>query len=63
MSCGVGVGGRHGLDPVLKWLWRRQPATALIQPLAWELPYAKGEALENTHTHTHKISKCETGLI
>ena len=27
-------------DPVLRWLWRRPAATALIRPLAWELPYA-----------------------
>jgi len=42
--CGCGVGQR---------------ATALIRPLAWELPYAVGVALEkakraHTHTHTHK---------
>ena len=24
------------------WLWRRLAAVALIQPLAWELPYAAG---------------------
>ena len=33
-------------------LWRRPVAIAPIQPLAWESPYAAGEAL-NTHTHTH----------
>ena len=38
MSCGVGR--RHGLDPALLWLWYRLVATALIGPLAWELPYA-----------------------
>ena len=27
-------------------LWRRRAATALIRPLAWELPYAVGVALE-----------------
>ena len=27
------------------WLWRRPAATALIQPLAWELPYATDAAL------------------
>ena len=26
------------------WLWRRLVAMALIQPLAWELPYSMGEA-------------------
>ena len=38
MRCGVGR--RHGSDPVLLWLWYMPAATALIQPLAWELPYA-----------------------
>ena len=42
MSCGVGR--RIGSDPVLLWLWRRPAATAPIQPLAWEPPYATGVA-------------------
>ena len=33
-------------DPALLWLWCRLEATALIRPLAWEPPYAKGEALK-----------------
>ena len=41
-----GVGQRHGLDPVLLWLWCRLAAAALIQPLAWEPPYAMGAALK-----------------
>ena len=45
MSCGVGR--RHCLDPALLWLWRRLAATAPIQPLAWEPPYAEGVAQEN----------------
>ena len=40
------VGHRHSLDVVLLWLWYRPAAVALIQPLAWELPYAKGVALK-----------------
>ena len=28
------------------WLWRRPAAAALIQTLAWELPYAAGAALK-----------------
>ena len=44
MSCDVGC--RFGLDPELLWLWRRLAATALIQPLAWEPPYAAGVAQE-----------------
>ena len=31
---------------VATWLWCRLAATALIGPLAWELPYAAGEAQE-----------------
>ena len=44
MSCGVGH--RGGLDPALLWLERRLAATALIQPLTWEPPYAVGAALK-----------------
>ena len=44
MSCGVGR--RGGSDPALLWVWRRPAAAALIQPLAWELPCAKGVALK-----------------
>ena len=33
-------------DPALLWLQRRLAAVALIQPLAWELPYAKDVALK-----------------
>ena len=44
MSCGVGR--RHGLDPELLWLWCRLAAEALIQPLAWEPPYATSVALK-----------------
>ena len=33
-------------DPELLWLWCRTAATALLQPLAWELPYATGDALK-----------------
>ena len=42
MSCGVGP--RRCSDPVLLWLWCRPAATAPIQPLAWEPPYAAGAA-------------------
>ena len=41
-----GVGHRWGLDLALLWLWRRPVATALIQPLGWEPPYAVGVALK-----------------
>ena len=44
MSCGVG--SRHSLNLALLWLWYRLEAIALIRPLAWEPPYAAGEALK-----------------
>ena len=44
MSCGVGH--RLSSDPALLWLWCRPAAVALIQPLAWEPPYAAGAALK-----------------
>ena len=43
-----GVGRRPGLDPTLLWLWRKPAAVAPIQPLAWELPCAKGAALKKS---------------
>ena len=53
MSCGVGC--RSDLDAV--WLWRRLAAVSLIRPLAWEPPYATGEALEKTETPPKKNPK------
>ena len=44
MSCRVGC--RHGLDPMLLWLWHRPAAAAPFQPLAWEPLYATGAALK-----------------
>ena len=45
MSCGVGH--RRSSDPAWLWLWHRPAATALIQPLTWELPYAAPAALKS----------------
>ena len=45
MSCGVGR--RCGLDLELLWLWHRPAAVALMQPPAWEPPYAMGAALKS----------------
>ena len=45
MSCAVGH--RCGSDSQFPWLWHRSAAAVLIQPLAWELPYASGVALKN----------------
>ena len=50
MSCGVGR--RHGSDLAWLWLWWRLAAVAPIQPLAWEPPYAAGEAQEIATTTT-----------
>ena len=44
MSCGVG--GRHGSDPALLWLWSWLAAASPIQPLAQELPHATGIGLK-----------------
>ena len=37
-------------DPALLWLWCRPAAVALIQPLAWEPPYATGVAPKRQKT-------------
>ena len=47
-QCGlrICVGHRRVLDLQWLWLWCRPAAAALIQPLAWELPYTAGAALK-----------------
>ena len=45
MSCGVVC--RRGSDAALLWVWHRPAAVAPNRPLAWELPYAEGIALES----------------
>ena len=55
MSCGVG--GRHGSDSMLLWLWRRLAAIPLTQPLVWEPPYAVGVALKKDKKRKKKSSK------
>ena len=47
---------RRGSDPMLPWLWRRLVAAALIQPLAWELPYAVGAALKRPKIYIYIYS-------
>ena len=54
MSCGV---GRCSLDLALLWLWHRPAAAALVQPLAWELPYATSAALKDQKTKKKKKRK------
>ena len=41
-----GAGHKLSSAPALLWLWHRSAAAALIQPLAWELPYAVGVGLK-----------------
>ena len=50
------MGCRRGSDPALLWLWHRPVATAPIQPLAWEPPYA-AEAAQEIATTTTKDKK------
>ena len=63
MSCGIGR--RRGLDPMLLWLWCRPEATALIRPLAWELPYAACAALKRQQQQQKKyrVSSSNFGAV
>ena len=53
MSCGVGR--RLSWDLVLLQMWLA--ATALIQPLAWEPPYAEVAALKKAKRQKRKEKK------
>ena len=55
VSCGVGC--KYVSDPALLWLWCRLAAIAPIQPLAWELPYTSGVALESKAKKKKKTDK------
>ena len=55
MSCGVGR--RRGLDLTLLCLWCRPATTALIQPLAWEPPYAVGTVQEMAKRQKNKTKQ------
>ena len=57
-----GISCRHGSDLVLLWLWCRSAAIALIVPLAWEPPYAKGLALKSQKKKTKKKNPKKTFL-
>ena len=56
MSCVVGH--RHSSDPALLrlWLWLWLAPTALIQPLAWEVPFAAGAALKRGKKKKRRIT-------
>ena len=49
-----GLGYKHGLDPMLLWLWYRPAATAPIRPQAWETPFAMGAALKSKKKEKEK---------
>ena len=50
---------QSGSDPALLWLWCTLAAAALIQPLAWEPPYATGVALKRQKKEKHnKMGYC-----
>ena len=53
MSCGVGC----RCVSELAWLWleRRLAAIAWIRPIAWEPPYATGEALKKQKKNIDKV--------
>ena len=55
-----GVGHRCSSDPVLLLLWYRPAALALIQPLAWALPYAVSAALKRLKKKKKKFKFCVT---
>ena len=57
------VGRRHGSDLAVLWLQHRPASAAMVQPLAWEIPYAtlevhpsplpkKGKGLAQTFSQT-----------
>ena len=58
MSCGISC--RRVSGPELLWLWHMPAAVAMIQPLAWELPYAVGVALKRQNKQTNKNKKQKT---
>ena len=53
VSCGGGP--RLGLDLPLLGPWCGLAATALIQPLAWEPPYATRAALKNKQKQNGEV--------
>ena len=55
IAVSYGVGHRCGWDPVLLWLWCSLAATALIWPLAWELPSAACVALKRPKKKKKKV--------
>ena len=52
MNCGIVH--RHGSDLILLWLGRGLESVAMIQPLAWEHPYAASAALKKKEKRKEK---------
>ena len=52
-----GVGQRCSSDLALLWLWCRLAAVALIRPLAWGPPYARGVALKRQKKKKRKTKE------
>ena len=50
-------GSQMRSDPALLWFWRRPVATAPIQPLAWEPPYAVGAAQIKSNNNKRQKKK------
>jgi len=61
VSCGGDC--RRGSDPELLWLWCRPVATALIRPLAWELPYAASAALKRQKRKKNVTKEFPVGTV
>ena len=59
ITVNCGVGSRHGLDPMLLWLWCRMAAAAPTGPLAWVPPYTAGVALEKAKRQKRQKKKKE----
>ena len=57
MSCGIGR--RCSSDLALLWLWSRLAATAPVQPLAWDPPYAVGVALKRQKKMSAALGRAE----
>ena len=62
------VGHRRGVDLMWLWLWCRRATVPLIEPLAWEPPYAAGAALKKIKTPlrsldlTKLLIKCKSRI-
>ena len=65
IAASCSIGHRHNLDPALLCLWHRLAAAALIQPLAWELPYVTDAAVKKKTTKklSHSASLCLSSAL